>query len=85
VKCIDIVKAFIQLDICTYAYRSVGHKQLCCFRCILVVCMSKMLMWMNIIQDYMTQILLGKLLQVLLSKICYHSISNSIIKCGSNT
>jgi len=27
----------MQLDIRTCVYRSVGHKQLCCFRCILVV------------------------------------------------
>jgi len=44
--------------------------------------MSEMLAWINITQDYMTRIFLGKPLQVLLSKIWYCSSSNGIIKCG---
>ena len=58
----------MQLDIHTHAYHFVGHKQLCCFRCIFVVCMSELLALIHIVQDYMTRIFLGKRLKFLLSK-----------------
>jgi len=72
----------MQLDICTHAYHCVGHKQLCCFRCIFVVRMSELLAWINIVQDYTTWIFLGRHLKFLMSKIWYHSSLNSIIKCS---
>jgi len=44
-----------------------------------LVCVSELLAWINILQDYTTCIFLGKCLRFFLSKIvCYSSVSNII-------